>query len=139
MNANPHNTWEQLKRQLTAWFSDKTDPQFALSLLRKLKQRQDENIQVFAERNSSSAEEAFLGQAGDMVEQQLFETFVDGVNNGQLKLKILRDTPNTIQGAISIETNKQNLRARVALSYPVRNEQPMEVDLSRNRWFFKPN
>ena len=49
MNANPHNTSEQLKRQLTACFSDVTDPQFALQLLRKLKQRQGENIQVFAE------------------------------------------------------------------------------------------
>ena len=39
--------WEQLKRQLTARFSDVTDPTFALSLLRKLKQKQGENIQVF--------------------------------------------------------------------------------------------
>ena len=139
MNANPHNTWEQLKRQLTARFSDVTDPQFALSLLRKLKQKQGENIQVFAERILSLAEEAFLGQAGDMVEQQLIETFVDGISNDQLKLKILRDRPNTLQGAISIATNEQNLRARVALSHPVRNEQPMEVDHSRNRRFFRPH
>ena len=34
MNANPHNTSEQLMRQLTARFSDMTDPHFALSLLR---------------------------------------------------------------------------------------------------------
>ena len=87
MNANPHNTWEQLKRQLIARFSDVKDPQFALSLLRKLKQKQGENIQVFAERNLSLAEEAFLGPAGDMVEQQLIETFVDGISNDQLKLK----------------------------------------------------
>ena len=120
MNANPHNTWEQLKRQLTAHFSDVSDPQFALSLLRKLKQKQGENIQVFAERILSLAE-AFLGQAGDMVEQQLIETFVDGISNDQLKLKILRDRPNTLQGAISIVTNEQNLRSRVALSHPVRN------------------
>ena len=59
MNANPHNTSEQLKRQLTARFSDMTDPHFALSPLRKLKQKQGENIQVFAERILSLAEEAF--------------------------------------------------------------------------------
>ena len=34
---------------------------------------------------------------GDMVEQQLIETFVDGENNDQLKLKILKDRPNTLQ------------------------------------------
>ena len=74
-----------------------------------------------------------------MVEQQLIETLVDGINNDQLKFKILRDIPNTLQGAISIATNEQNLRARVELSHPVRNEQPMGVDHSRNRRFFKPH
>ena len=74
-----------------------------------------------------------------MVEQQLIETFVDGISNDQLKLKILRDRPNMLQGAISIATNEQNLRARVALSHPVRNEQPMEVDHSRNWRFFRPH
>ena len=74
---------------------------------------------MFAERILSLAEEAFLGQAGDMVEQQLIETFVDGVNNDQLKFKILKDRPNTLQGVISIATNKQNLRAREAkIFYP---------------------
>ena len=73
-----------------------------------------------------------------MVEQQLIETFFDGISNDQLNLKILRNRPNTLQGAISIATNEQNLRARVALSHQVRNEQPMEVDHSRNRRFFSP-
>ena len=135
MNANPHNTWEKLKRQLTARFNDVTDPQFALSLLRKLMQKPGENIQVFAECNLCLAEEAFLGQAGDMVEQQLIETFVDGISNDQLKLKILRDRPNMLQGAISLVTNEQNLWARVALSHQVRNEHPMEVDHSHNKRF----
>ena len=80
MNAHPHNTWDQLKRQLSTTFSDVTDPQFALSLLRKLKQKPGENIQVFAERILSLAEEAFVGQGGDMVERQLIETFVDGLS-----------------------------------------------------------
>ena len=48
-----------------------------------------------------------------MIEQQLIETFVDGNKNDQLKLKILRDIVNTLQGAISIATNEQHLRARV--------------------------
>ena len=135
MNANLHNTWEQSKRQLTAPFSDVTDPQFVLSLLRKLMHKPGENIQIFAECILCLAEEVFLGQAGDMVEQQLIETFVDGISNDQLKLKILRDRPNTLQGVISIVTNEQNLWARVALSHQVRNEHPMEVDHSRNRRF----
>ena len=59
-----------------------------------------------------------------MVEQQLIETFVDGVNNDQLKLKILKDRPNTLQGAISLATREQNLRARVTeIFYPMVKSQ----------------
>lgn len=137
MHANPNNTWDQLKRQLSVRFSDVTDPQYALSLLRQIKQKPGENIQVFAERILSLAEEAYLGQGGNVIERQLIDTFVDGLNNDQLKLKILRDRPDTLQAALSIATNEQNLRARVALSRPSRSETPMEVDHSRDRKFFK--
>ena len=38
------------------------------------------------------------------MERQLIDTFVDGlVNNDQLKMKILRDNPDTLQGAISMQ------------------------------------
>ena len=50
------------------------------------------------------------------MERHLTDKFVDGlVNNDQLKMKILRDNPDTLQGAISIATKEQNLRARVNL------------------------
>ena len=39
--------------------------------------------------------------------------FVDGITNDQLKMKILRDLPHTLQGAIAIATIKQNWRVRV--------------------------
>ena len=133
-----HTTWDQLKRQLSVRFSDVTDTQFALLLLRKIKPKPRENIQIFAERNLALAEKAFLGQGGDVVERQLIDTFVDGINNDQLKLKILRDRPDTLQGAISIATNEQNLRARGALSHLAEMKHLWrEVDHSGNRRFFR--
>ena len=39
MQANPANTWGQLKEQLAVRFSDVTDPQMALSMLRSVKQK----------------------------------------------------------------------------------------------------
>ena len=39
MAANPHNTWRHLKEQLAVRFSDVTDRQMALSLLRNVKQK----------------------------------------------------------------------------------------------------
>lgn len=138
MAANPNNTWQQLKEQLAVRFSDVTDRQMALSLLRTVKQKQGENIQLFAERILSLAEEAYQNQGGDAVERQLIDIFVDGLTQDNLKLKILRDQPDTLQGAITIATNEQNLRARVQMTHNFpsqRKETPMEVDHSRGQRF----
>ncbi len=139
IEAFPQNTWDQMKGELAKRFSDVTDPQYAHSLLRSIKQGPGENIQLYAERILSLAEEAFQGQGDGVVERQLIDTFVDGLtNNDQLKMKILRDNPATLQGAIAIATKEQNLRARVNLSCSYsanrperryeRREEPMEVD-----------
>lgn len=142
--ANPDNNWQQLKEQLAVRFSDVTDSQMALSLLRSVKQKPAENIQLFAERILSLAEEAYQNQGGQAVERQLIDIFVDGLTNDQLKLKILRDQPPTLQGAIGIATNEQNLRARVQLSHNTQanfsphtrdTHTPMEVDHSRGQRF----
>ena len=145
MDAFPQNTWNDLRGELAKRFSDVNDSQYALSLLRSVRQKVGENIQIYAERILSLAEEAFAGQGGNAVERQLIDTFVDGlVNNDQLKMKILRDNPDTLQGAISIATKEQNLRARVNLSssfHPPykseRREELMEVDHYRPVKCFK--
>ena len=141
MTANPQNTWEQLKEQLAVRFSDVTDRQMALSLLRTVRQKPGENIQLFAERILSLAEEAYHNQGGDAVVRQLIDVFVDGLTQDNLKMKILRDQPDTLQGAIAIATNEQNLRARVQLTHttPQRREVPMEVDHSRGQQFKRDN
>ena len=94
MTANPDNTWAQLKEQLAVRFSDVTDAQMALSLLRRVKQKQGESIQNYSERILSLAEEAYNNQGGNAVERQLIDIFVDGLTNNQLKMKILREQPN---------------------------------------------
>ena len=109
------------------------------------KQKPGENIQLYAERNLSLAEEAYLGQGGDVVEQQLIDTFVDSlVGNDALKMKILRNNPDTLQGAIAFATKEQNLRARANLSplyhspYKLdRKEEPIEIDHYRPLRCFK--
>ena len=136
MAANPNNTWEQLKEQLAVRFSDVTDAQMALSLLRRVRQQQDETIQDFSEIIVSLAEEAYANQGGDTVERQLIEIFADGLINDQLKIKILREQPNTLQGAVATATNEQNLRARVQMSHQSSSTAtPMEVDHSRGQHY----
>ena len=108
MQANVAHKWAQMKAQLAVRFSDVTDNQMALSLLRQVRQKAGENIQNYAERILSLVEEAYDNQGGDAIERQLIDIFVDGLLNDQLKLKILRDQPDTLQGAVAICTNEQN-------------------------------
>ena len=108
------------------------------------KTKAGEKIQLFAERILSLVEETYHNQGGQAVERQLIDIFVDGLTNDKLKLKILRDQPGTLQGAIGIATNKQILRAGVQLSHNTRlnvtqhtgdTHTPMEVDHSRGQRF----
>ena len=137
MQANAGHTWDQMRAQLAIRFSDVTDAQMALSLLRQVKQKQGETIQNYSERILSLAEEAYNNQGGNAFERQLIDIFVDGLLNDQLKMKIFRDQPDTLQGAVVIATNEQNLRARVQLShsYTTAKETPMEIDHSRGQKF----
>ena len=66
----------------------------------------------------------------------MIDIFVDGLQNDHLKMKILRDLPDTLQGAVVIATTEQNLRNRVQLSHnTTQKETPMEIDHSRGQTF----
>ena len=77
MQANAGHTWDQMKQQLAIRFSDVTDAQMALSLLRQVRQKQGETIQNYAERILSLAEDAYDNQGDNPVERQLIDIFVD--------------------------------------------------------------
>ena len=76
LHGNVGSNWGQLKTELTSRFATITDLQHAFVLLPKVKQRTDENVQLYAERLLSLAEEAFTGQNGGVaaIERQLEET-----------------------------------------------------------------
>ena len=107
----------------------------ALLLLRQVTQIQGESIQTYSEKILFLAEKAYNNQGGNVVERQLIDIFVDGLITDQLKMKILRDQPDTLQGAVATCTNEQNLQTRVQVarhgSYSTHT--PMEVDHSRGQ------
>ncbi len=128
MDANPDSTWAHMRRELAKRFSDVTDTQFALSVLRNIRQKAGENIQVYAERIMSIAEEAFPEGGGLAMERQLIDTFVDGLTNDQSKMKVLRSNPVSLQDAVDLITAEENLRARIALTNHARNSRPDITD-----------
>ena len=115
-------------------------------LLRMVKQKSDENVQLFAERLLALAEEAFIGQTGGTtaIERQLVGFFIDGLAHDYLKMKVMRENPNTLQAAVTSAMNEQNLRKRFNLRVgkvdTPRHEEPMQIDhLRTSRRCFKCN
>ena len=76
---------------------------------------------VYAERILTLAEDAYPAQQGEAVQRQ------------QLKLKVLRVNPQTLDAAVTTATNEQNLRKRFSLRtrhqyVPTEDDDRMEVD-----------
>ena len=93
-------------------------------------------MQVYAERLLTLVEDAFVGQQGAPIQRQLIDIFVDGLAEDQLKLKVLRENPATLEAAVTCATNEQNLHKRFNLRthrehYPVTDDDRMEVDYYR--------
>jgi len=70
------------------------------------RQRSDENVQLFAERILTLGTEAYQGFRDDkthegLIEKQLVGFFIDGLNNDQLKVKLMRDNPQRLADAVN--------------------------------------
>ena len=61
LSRNPEENWRRLKAELQSCFGEVVDSQHALLLLRKVRQKPNESIQVFAERLLALGENAFEG------------------------------------------------------------------------------
>lgn len=129
-----------MKAELSSRFVEVTDSAHALMLLRKVKQRSDENVQIYAERLLSLAEEAYAGVhngGAAAIERQLICFFIDGLAFDYLKMKVMRDNPLTLQAAITAAMNEQNLHKRFSLmsghseKYVNSQHEPMEVGYYR--------
>ena len=129
-DGNPDSAWDDMKTELGNRFSEVVDANHAYMLLRKVHQKPGETVQVYAERLITLSEEAFPGQAGPAIQRQLIDIFIDGLLEDQLKMKILRDNPNTLDIAVTTATNEQNFKTRFNLRTRHRapDEERMEVD-----------
>ena len=90
--------WGQLKTELTSRFAEISDPHNAFVLLRKNKQKPEENVQLYAENLLSLAEEAFTGQNAGVaaIERQLVGFFVDGLVHDNLKMRVMRGKSSNV-------------------------------------------
>ena len=102
LKVNPRAEWGALKAELAKRFADISDAQHAFTLLRQVRQERNENVQIYAERLLSLAEQAYEGaQDARVTEGQLVGFFTDGLYSDRLKIKVMRDDPKTLQEAIN--------------------------------------
>ena len=128
IRQTPQITWANVLIALRTRFSDYTDQQYALQNLKRIKQKASESVQNYAERIIDLAEEAFatVDLSPALIQQQLRDVFLDGIQDDHVARKIIRVRPNTLEEALNIAVEEQltirtfNLRRK--------EEVPMEVD-----------
>lgn len=135
LSGNPGVNWETMKKELNQRFNAVNDPQHALQLLRTVKQEHGENVQIYAERLLSLAE-----QAVGVLEIQLVGIFTDGLHSDRVRLKVMRDNPQTMTDAIASARQEINLQMRFQLRtgrdyFSPRDTkgEPMDIDHFRVR------
>ena len=115
--AHANETWERLKTNLATRFAEITDPQYAYTMLRNVRQKHGESVQMFAERLINLVSEAFVGQEinNDLVDSQCVGFFTDGLIKDNLKWRLFKANPVTLQDAIDVALSEENLRRRFDL------------------------
>jgi hypothetical protein len=128
LDKNNDVTWDNLKEQLGLYFGDITDAAQALSMMRKLKQKPNESIQIYAEKFMDLAEVAFPNNDIDesLVARQVIDCFIDGLYKGSIAKKLIRENPETFSDALDIAVKEQNILVKIGARGRV-DEEPMEI------------
>ena len=114
-------SWSDLKTLMTKRFSEVQDSQYAMALLRRIRQGPNETVQLYSERLLRVAEDAYPLSDQDhesskvLVQKQLIDIFCDGLFHDFLRYKVLREDPKTFAAAVEIAMKEQNLRKRFNL------------------------
>jgi len=122
-------TWDELKQALAHRFSDVVDTYVAVRKLRTLKQHKGDSTSTFAENIRTMAEQAYpLQDLNDPVMQrQLVDVFVDGLQSDSVVRRLLRERPDTLDAALT-SASRESTNMRL---YAMRRggDEPMEVDV----------
>ena len=73
-------------------------------------------------------------------DEQLIGFFIDGLQYDYMKMKVMRDNPATLQNAIQVANQEQNLRRRFDLrsghkpqAAQYANDEPMDISHARHK------
>ena len=107
-----------VKIELSRRFSTIFYPSQASVLLRRVHQSESESVQSYAERLIELAKQASTGldnAAQQALATQLVGYFIDGYTSDQIKMKLLRVNPPTLDEAVNSAIYEVNLRKQFNL------------------------
>jgi hypothetical protein len=114
-DPNAQRGWAHLKGQLILRFGECNDKHHAYASLFKIRQKEDENVQVYSTRLSRLALDAFDSLEPPEVQRQLVQLFIDGMSDDHMKIKIMHQKPNTLAAAADSALNIQNFHTEVKM------------------------
>ncbi|VDI20174.1 Hypothetical predicted protein [Mytilus galloprovincialis] len=127
-----NNNWDNLKTQLNFRYGHIPDASYAFELLNKVNQKIGENVPIFGERILTLATDAFRGQDINqpIVQLQLVNFFINGLYQDYLRMKIMRENPQTLAQAVNSAMAETQLRRKFDLKKNNGNERnitPMDI------------
>ncbi|CAC5357900.1 unnamed protein product [Mytilus coruscus] len=127
-----NSTWDNLKTQLNFRYGHIPDASYAFELLNKVNQKIGENVPIFGERILTLATDAFRWQDIDqpIVQLQLVNFFINGLYQDYLRMKIMRENPQTLAQAVNSAMVETQLRRKFDLKKSNGNERnitPMDI------------
>jgi hypothetical protein len=135
LTLHPDITWETLSEILQSHFGPITDKHLNFTRLRHVVQTKNESVQIFAERLFSLARESYGNDEIDLniVQRQLIGFFTDGIQNIEIKAKILRDDPKTFAAAIEIATREEKLITLIKLRMQEKAAEKLDVSKTKGK------
>lgn len=128
--------WDTLVEQLKQRFHVCKDQHTLILELRKLKQQAKQTPHSFAEYINTKASEIYSVEEIQtaIVQRELVSTFVSGLRDQQMAVRVLRKGPLDLHSAVKSANDEMLIANRVEahgfkVSTPSRVEEPMEVDL----------
>ena len=141
--------WEALSSGLLVHYGLQPCSSHAFELLRRIRQKPNEHISLFAERIFELSKDAYSHNemnneaTAKLAQRQLVNYFIDGLNDRSVRLKIMRQEPTNLNDALKAARDEINLIQRfelrgnrIARDAPTNREdnvEPMEVSQVRSR------
>ena len=130
----PEISWKDLRDKLSDRYNDLADIQYARQMLRRITQLSGESVQNYFEKMIKAAKSAYGNEDMNerLIQQELTEIFIDGLNDDYLVRRLIKLKPNTVEKALQLAADEQQTQKSFDLrrgTGATTEQEPMEVNI----------